>query len=104
MAQWEKGQSGNKAGRPKGSGVKVPTHEQLIEEVSKGNMKAFKKAMSIMSNGSENNQLKAAFKVMDIYVTLTKNKDEDVIHVTKSSTDKHNSDNVVPLISAEYKG
>lgn len=96
MAQWEKGQSGNKAGRPKGSGVKVPTHEQLIEEVSKGNMKAFKKAMSIMSNGSENNQLKAAFKVMDMYVTLTV-KDKDIV-VEKTETKNNTSQTTAKVI------
>jgi len=83
--QWKEGQSGNPAGRPKGSG-KVPTQEEMLEELAKCNTKALKKTMAIMSRGTENNQLKAAFKVMDTYYNYTAKKQGKDIVIEKTPT------------------
>lgn len=108
MAQFKKGQSGNPNGRPKTKPEdKTPTHDELVKEFSVGNMKAFKKAMSIMSKGSEANQLKAAFKIMDTYITLQKMKGEDGEYLVATKTNKQSNEvdsNVVPLITSEYRG
>ena len=83
---YAKGQSGNPNGRPKGSKNTdtLPTLDELMQELETANSKAIKKCVAIMSKGSESNQLKASFKIMDTYYNL-RLKDEKL--VVKSSTE-----------------
>ncbi len=60
------------AGRKPGSKnkIKIPTDADLKESFKKASPHALQKLLHIMQNGSESNQLKVAFKILDTSVSI----------------------------------
>lgn len=76
----------NRSGRPEGSRNTVPSETEFNDLVKKSSAEAIEKVLSIMRKGTESNQLKAAFRVLDATFTVFKT-EEDGVKITKKSKD-----------------
>lgn len=66
MPKYTKGVSGNPAGRPPGSTNKVPSNKEILDSLKRCNKAAINKLLSLLEAKSEETQLKAAVKIVDL--------------------------------------
>jgi hypothetical protein len=105
----------NKAGRKPGTRNAVPTAKEIEDDFLKASPRALKKILELMDKGSENNQLKAAFKLADTSVQIIKDRNTLAIKKKNAKTGESESytaetqkatgtdgGNVVKFISTTY--
>jgi hypothetical protein len=103
----------NRGGRKKGSVSVVPSTKDIEDGFLKSNTKALNKILEIMENGSESNQLKAAFKIADTNVQIVKERNQIKVKKQNAKTGEKESyevekatgtdgGNVVKFISTTY--
>tara|TARA_Y100000310_G_scaffold74348_1_gene70525 strand:- start:46908 stop:47345 length:438 start_codon:yes stop_codon:yes gene_type:complete len=112
--KFRSGVSGNPRGRPKGAVGKVPSDKDIENSILKAQPRAVRKLLDLLDNGSEGNQLKAAFKIGDWSMQIVKDRNSVKVSKTNSKTgDKEeyiqekatgtHDNKVLKLVSTEYK-
>jgi len=86
----------NTNGRPKGSKNKIPSDKDFHDALKRSSNEAIEKMVSIMRKGTENNQLKAAVKLVDARYQIERDVVRDKIEIQKI---EHNS----PKVGLEKK-
>lgn len=67
----------NRGGRKQGSKNKLPSNDEIRDEIKKGSLEAFSKIQRVMRNSdNENNVIKAAFKILDTGVSFISEEDK----------------------------
>lgn len=103
----------NTNGRKPGTRNAVPTAKQIEDDFLKASPRALKKLLDILDKGTENNQLKAAFKLADTSVQIIKDRNTLAIRKKNAKTGESESytaetqkatgtGNVVKFISTTY--
>lgn len=70
---YKKGQSGNPAGRPKGSKNKVLSDADFVKAITEKDSLVLTRILDIIRNGTEANALKAGIKWMEWSIKLREN-------------------------------
>lgn len=108
----------NRAGRRVGAKGAIPSEKEFQDLVKKSSSEAIEKLKKIMRDGTENNQLKAAIKLLDATFTVF-DKEEKGLHIKKKDKDGSETEyeveekangtsgntvvNFKKLVSTEYK-